>query len=52
MRPDDGVAAAARFALGVKGRMLDNKGRAALESLLGAKVVRRTLTAPRNDTNI
>ncbi len=51
MRPDDGVAAAAQFALGVEGRMPDNEGRAALESLPGAKVVRRALAALCNDTN-
>jgi hypothetical protein len=51
MCPDDGVMAAARFALGVKGRMPDNKARAALESLPGAEVVRRALAALRNDTD-
>jgi hypothetical protein len=45
MCPDDGVMAAARFALGVKGRM----PRAALESLPGAEVVRRALAALRDD---
>jgi hypothetical protein len=48
---DDGVAAAAQFALRVEGRMPDDKARATLESLLGAKVVRRALAALRNDTN-
>jgi hypothetical protein len=43
MRPDNNVAAAARLALGVKGHMPDNEARAALESLPGAKVVRRVL---------
>jgi hypothetical protein len=40
MCPDDDVVTAARLALGVKGRMPDNKARAALKSLPGAKVVR------------
>jgi hypothetical protein len=51
LRPDKGIAAAARFALGVKGRMPDNKARATLESLPGAQVVRRALAALRDDTN-
>jgi hypothetical protein len=51
LRPDKGIAAAARFALGVKGRMPDNKARATLESLLGTQVVRRALAALRDDTN-
>ncbi len=51
MYPDDGVAAAARFAPGAKGRMPDDKAKAALESLTGAEVVRRALEALRDDTN-
>jgi hypothetical protein len=51
MRPDNGVVAAAQFALGVEGRMPDNKAWATLESLPGAKVVRRALAALRNNTN-
>ncbi len=51
MRPDDGIVAAAQFALGVEGRMPNNKARAALESLLSAKVVRRALAVLRNNTN-
>ena len=51
MHPDNGVMAAARFALGVEGRMPNNKARAALESLPGTKVVRRVLAALRNNTN-
>jgi hypothetical protein len=52
MRPDHDVAAAAQFALRVKGRMPDKKMRAALESLLGAEVVKRALADPRDDTNV
>jgi hypothetical protein len=51
MCPDNNVAAAARLAHGVEGRMPDNKARATLESLPGAKVVRRVLAALCNDTN-
>jgi hypothetical protein len=51
MRPDDGVVAAAQFALKVEGRMPNDEARAALESLPGAKVVRRALAALHNDTN-
>jgi hypothetical protein len=36
MYPDNGIAAAARFAPGAKGHMLDDKAKAALESLTGA----------------
>ncbi len=48
---DKGIMAAARFALGVEGRMPSNKARAALESLPGAKVLRRALVAFRNNTD-
>ena len=51
MRTDDGVAAAARVALGVEGRMPNNEARAALESLPGAKVMRRVLAALHDNTN-
>ncbi len=51
MYPDDGVAAAANFAPGAKGRMPNNKARAALDSIMGAKVLRRALAALRDDTN-
>jgi hypothetical protein len=51
MHLDNGVVAAAQFALGIEGRMPNNKGRAALESLPGAMVVRRALAALRNYTN-
>jgi hypothetical protein len=51
MRPDDSIVAAAQFALGVEGRMPNSKARAVLESLPGAKVVRRALAALPNDTN-
>ncbi len=51
MCPDDDIAAAAQLALGVKGRMPDNKARAALESLPGAEVVRRVLAPLCDDTN-
>ncbi len=50
MRLDNGVAAAARFALGVEGRMPNDKARVALESLLGAQVMRRALAALCNNT--
>jgi hypothetical protein len=51
MRPDNDVAAAARLALGVEGRMPEDKARAALKSLPGPKVVRRALAALCNNTN-
>jgi hypothetical protein len=51
MRPDNGVMAAARFALGVKGCMPNDKARAAFESLLGAQGVRRALAALRDNTD-
>ncbi len=51
MRMDDGVAAAARVALGVKGRMPNNEARAALKSLPGAEVMRRVLAALHDDTD-
>ncbi len=51
MCPDNDIMAAAQFALGVKGRMLDDKARAVLESLPGAKVVRRALAALQDNTN-
>jgi hypothetical protein len=51
MRSDNGVVAAARFALGVKGCMPDDKARAALESLPGAQVMRRALAALCDDTD-
>ncbi len=51
MRLVNGVVAAARFALGIEGRMPRDKARATLESLPGAMVVRRALAALRNDTN-
>jgi hypothetical protein len=51
MRLDNGIMAAARFALGVEGCMPNDNTRAALESLLGAQGVRRALAALRNDTN-
>ncbi len=51
MGPDNGVAAAAIFALGVKGRMPDKEARAALKSLPGAQVMRRALAALRDNTN-
>jgi hypothetical protein len=38
--PDDGVAAAARSAPGAKGRMPNDRSKAALEGIMGAKVVR------------
>jgi hypothetical protein len=51
IHPDNGVVAAAQFALWVEGLMPDDKARAALESLPGAMVVRRALAALRNDTD-
>ncbi len=48
---DDGVAAAARFAPGAKGHMPDDEAKAALESLMGAEVVRRVLEALRDNTD-
>jgi hypothetical protein len=48
---DDNITAAAQFALGVKGRMPNDEARAALESLPGAKVVRRALAALHDDTD-
>jgi hypothetical protein len=51
MCPDDGVVAAAQFALGVEGHMPNDEARAALESLSDAKVVRRALAALRNNTD-
>ncbi len=51
MRLDDGVVAAAQFALGIEGRMPHDKARAALKSLPGTIVVRRVLAALRNNTN-
>ncbi len=51
MYPDDGIAAAAKFAPGAKGRMPDDKARAALESLMGAEVVRWALAALRDNTD-
>ncbi len=51
MYPDDGVAAAARFVPGAKGPMPNDKARTALESLMGAEVVRRALTALCDDTD-
>ncbi len=51
MYPDNGVAAAARFVPGAKGRMPNDKARTALESLTGAEVVRRALAALRDDTD-
>jgi hypothetical protein len=51
MYPDNGVAAAARFVPGAKGRMPNNEARTALESLMGAEVVRRVLAALRDDTD-
>jgi hypothetical protein len=51
MHPDKGVVAAARFALRVEGRMPDDEARATLESLPGAKVLRRALSAFRNNTD-
>ncbi len=49
--PDDGVAAAARFAPRAKGHMPNDKVKAALESLTSAEVVRRALEALRDDTD-
>jgi hypothetical protein len=52
MYPDDGVAAAARFALPrAMGHMLNDKAKAELECLMGAEVVRRALAALRDDTD-
>jgi hypothetical protein len=51
MRPDDGVVAAAQFALRVEGRMPHDKVRATLKSRPGTMVVRRVLAALRNNTN-
>ncbi len=51
MYPDDGVAAAARFAPRAKGRMPDDEANAALESLTGAEVMRRALESLRNNTD-
>ncbi len=51
MCPDNNIMAAAQFSLGVKGHMPDKKARAAIESLPGAKVVRRALAALRNNTD-
>jgi hypothetical protein len=51
MCQDDSITAAARFALGVEERMPDDEARATLESLLGAKVMRRALAALCDDTN-
>jgi hypothetical protein len=51
MYPDDGVAAAARFVPGAKGCMPNDEARTALESLMGAEVVRRALAALRDDTD-
>jgi hypothetical protein len=51
MHPDKDVAAAAGLALGVEGRMPDDKARATLESLPGVEVVRRALAALRDDTD-
>ncbi len=51
MRLDNDVAAAAGLALGVEGSMPNIEARAALESLPGAKVMRRALAALRNNTN-
>ncbi len=51
MYPDDGVAAAARFAPRAMGHMPNNKAKAELECLVGAEVVRRALEALHDDTN-
>jgi hypothetical protein len=51
MYPDDGVAAAARFAPGAMGHMPNNKAKAELECLMGAEVMSRALAALRDDTN-
>ncbi len=51
MCPDDDIMAAAQFALGVKGPMPNDKARTVLESLPGAKVVKRALAALHNNTN-
>jgi hypothetical protein len=48
---DDGIAEAARFAPGAKGRIPDNKAKAALESLTGTEVMRRALEALCNNTD-
>jgi hypothetical protein len=47
--PDNGVAAAARFAPGAKGRMPNDGLGAALESITGAEVMRRALAALRDN---
>jgi hypothetical protein len=51
IRPDDGVVAAAQFALWIEGLMPHDKARAALESLPGAMVMRRVLAVLRNNTD-
>jgi hypothetical protein len=51
MYPDDGIVAAADFAPRAKGCMPDDKVRAALDSLTGAKVVRSALAALRDNTD-
>ncbi len=51
MYPDNGIAAAARFAPGAIRCMPDNKAKAELECLRGAEVVRRALVALRDDTD-
>jgi hypothetical protein len=51
MYPDDGIAAAARFVPGAKGRMPNDEARTALESLMGAEIVRRALAALRDNTD-
>ncbi len=51
MRPDEGVVAAAQFSLGVDRHMPNDKARTALESLPGAKVLRRALVAFCNNAN-
>jgi hypothetical protein len=51
MYPDNGIAAAARFVPGAKGRMPKDKARTALESLMGAEAVRRALAALCDDTD-
>jgi hypothetical protein len=47
--PDNGITAAARSAPGAKGRMSNDGSGAALESIMGAEVVRRVLAALRDD---
>jgi hypothetical protein len=49
--PDDGVAAAARSAPEAKGRMPNDGSKAALEGIMGAKVMRGALAALRNNIN-